>query len=95
MAVTVTQTVQTPQWAVWDIIAALDADTTATLNHSFSVVPFFVTLDALLTNFYVSQWIITSRSATQIVVTKGVGVGSGAAGAQLRVIAGRTVEQPF
>lgn len=88
MAVTVTAA--SPQGAytkVWTVIATADADTTATIPHGFGSAPFDVSIDPLLAQFYTSVWTITTIDATNIVLTKGTGAGSGNAGAQVRVTA--------
>lgn len=95
MAVTVTAVAQPSgqnvrgSLSIWDIIATADADTTATITHGLGggVAP----QDVQLTNLLqapagVSAWAVTGFSATQITLTKGTGVGSGNAGAQLRAI---------
>jgi len=46
-------------------------------------------LFALLAAAYLSQWTITTVDATNITLVKGTGVGSGAAGAQLRLFVAR------
>lgn len=94
MSVTVTAVTQAAgypprsQTSVWDVIATADADTTATITHGLIGTPQDIQITPLLqAPAAVSLWAVTTINSTQVVLTKGTGVGSGNAGAQLRVIA--------
>lgn len=76
-------------YKTFDVTATADADTTATIAHGFGAAPAEVSLRPLLANHYVSQWTVSAVDATNITLTKGTGVGSGNAGAQVRVQARR------
>ena len=92
MAVTVTQTNTTTasvNTKVYTIIATADADTTATITHGFGATPAVVALTPLLGQFYTSAWFASAQNASEIVLTKGTGVGSGNAGAQAQVTLSR------
>jgi DNA/RNA endonuclease YhcR with UshA esterase domain len=73
--------------AIFDVEATADADTTATITHGLGVVPQKVSIEMIAAAARTSLWIetIASRNATQVVLTKGTGAGSGAAGNQIRV----------
>jgi len=71
----------------WNIAADADADTTATIAHGFGVIPFNVSLIPLSAAARISNWILTSVDATNIVLTKTTTSGSGAAPVQATVIA--------
>lgn len=69
------------------VIATADADTTATIPHGMGVTPREVVLMPLLqAPAAVSDWAVTTKDATNVVLTKGTGVGSGNAGAQIEAI---------
>ncbi|MCI0402693.1 MAG: hypothetical protein L0212_04125 [Acidobacteria bacterium] len=69
-----------------DVTATVDADTTATIPHGMDGAVKMVTIVPLLqAPAAVSEWAVTTQDGTNIVLTKGTGVGSGNAGAQLRV----------
>lgn len=73
---------------VTDVEATADADTTATIPHGLGAAPLVVILTALAqAAAAVSEWAATTINATNVVLTKGTGVGSGAAGVQVRCIA--------
>jgi hypothetical protein len=86
MAVTVTKNagLSGVHHEVYDIIATANGDTAATINHGLGLTPKSLNLNALNTAYYTSTWVETSRSSTQVVVTK-VGTGGGNANAQIRV----------
>ena len=75
--------------AIFDVEATLDADTTIAIAHGLRVVPETYWFVELLAAAYLSQWTITTVDATNITLVKGTGVGSGAAGAQLRLFVAR------
>jgi len=85
MAVTVTPITTGINNTVFDVIATADADTTATCTHNQNSTGVWIMLVPLLDAAHTSRWIVSSITATTIVLTKGIGVGSGNAGAQLRV----------
>ncbi len=71
---------------VRDVVATADADTTATIPHGLGAIPGTVILTELLqVPAAISAWAATTIDTTNVVLTKGVGVGSGDAAAQLRV----------
>ena len=70
--------------SAWDVEATADADTTATITHNFGTTLCFAWLVPLAAPFYTSVWIISSVTANTVVLTKGIGGGSGAAGNQVR-----------
>ena len=72
---------------VWTAIATADADTTLTIPHGFSAAPVNVSFVPLLAAGVTSAWTLTTIDATNLVLTKGTGAGSGNAGAQIRVTA--------
>jgi len=81
-----------------EVEATADADTTATITHNMALTVAqqaalqpFIRLTPLLTQFYLSTWTAAFPDGNTVTLTKGIGVGSGAMGAQLRVI----VERPF
>jgi hypothetical protein len=93
MAVTVTPVSQPSGFnpratmAIFDIIATVDADTTATITHGLIGTPALITITPLLqASAAVSEWAATTINSTQVVLTKGTGVGSGNAGAQVRCV---------
>lgn len=70
--------------SAWDVEATADADTTATVTHNFGTTLVFAWLVPLAVVYYTSQWIISSITANTVVLTKGIGGGSGAVGNQVR-----------
>jgi hypothetical protein len=101
MAVTVTYTypvaglvpptaLQTHDLVMATVIADADADTTATIIHNMGMpataVP-IVEITPLLTMAFISGWYVDAAASTadQTVLTKGIGAGSGDAGAQIIV----------
>lgn len=87
MAVTVTTIFDGADSHIVDIIATADADTTATIPHTLGAAPAEVYITPLLqAPAAVSEWAATTIDATNVVLTKGTGAGSGNAGAQLRVV---------
>lgn len=87
-AVTVTPVVAGVTLHISDVIATADADTTATVPHGLAAAPSVVILTPLLqAPAGLSLWAATTINATNVICTKSTAVGSGNAGAQLRVIA--------
>lgn len=73
-----------------DVEATADADTTATIPHGLGAAP----LEAFVTELQQAQaalsaWAATTIDATNVVLTKSTAVGSGVAGAQIRVVINR------
>ena len=78
------------------VIAALDADTTATISHGFGLSATAIaagqpelTLVPILGAYYTSAWTAAYTDGNTITLTKGTGGGSGNAGVQLRFIVRR------
>lgn len=87
MAVTVTTIFTGTDSIIRDIIATADADTTATIPHGLGAAPAEVyTTELLQAPAALSAWAVTTIDATNVVLTKGTGAGSGNAGAQVRVV---------
>ena len=72
---------------VTDVEATLDADTTATIPHGMAdaAIKEVTLLPLLQVVAGLSLWAVTLQDAVNITCTKSVAVGSGNAGAQLRV----------
>ncbi len=87
MAVSITTVLAGVNAHVAEVEASADADTSATIPHGLSAAPDFVALVPLQAAARTSDWIATTIDGTNIVVEKTTGAGSGAAGAQLRVVA--------
>lgn len=87
MAVTVTNIKQGTYSAVFSIEMTADGDTTATWAHGLPSAPDDVDIVPLLPQAYIGQYRLTGITATQITVTKGNIVGSGAVGDAVRVVA--------
>ena len=87
MAVAVTPiSVAGPNGRSWTVTATADADTTATITHGFPDANYMITLLPLIqAACALSLWAVTGMTNTTITLTKGVGVGSGAANPQLVV----------
>ena len=87
-AVTITTVFDGPDSFIADVIATADADTTATIPHTLGAAPQEVTITQLISQALtaLSAWAVTTIDATNVVCTKLTSVGSGNAGAQLRVI---------
>jgi len=86
-AVSTTNVRRTADEYVFTVTATADADTvTASIPHGMGVIP-EVTLTQLIIQTVVSAalWTLTTLDATNLVLTKAVGVGSGNASPQLRV----------
>ena len=85
MAVNLTTVANRGNKRIVDVEATADADTTATIPHGMGQIPQHVTITELLQVVAaISAWAVTTIDATNVVLTKGVGAGSGAAGAQIR-----------
>ena len=89
MAFTVTPVFAGLTLFIADIIADADGDAASpNIPHGLGVAPLDVTITPLLqVAAGLSLWAATTIDATNIVVSKSVAVGSGVAGAQLRVTA--------
>jgi hypothetical protein len=77
----------------WDVEATADADTALTITHGL---PFadateadrrmVVIFEPIAAAHFLSEWLVTTRGATTLVITKSaLNAGSGAAGTQTRV----------
>jgi len=78
-----------PETKIADIEATADADTTATFAHGLGAAPAEVYFTYLLAAGALSLWRATTVDGTNVVCTKSTPVGSGAAGAQVRLIVKR------
>lgn len=89
MTVTVTTVLAGAYTFIADVEATADADTdTGSVAHGLGAAPQDVSLAALLqAEAAVSAWAVTTIDATNLVLTKGTGAGSGGAGDQVRVVA--------
>ena len=89
MAFTVTPVLAGTYAFVADIIADADADAASpNIPHGLGAAPVVVALCPLLqVAAGLSLWALTTVDAVNLVATKSVAVGSGVAGAQVRVIA--------
>lgn len=86
MAVTVTPVLAGIQLHISDVEATADADTTATVPHGLPSTPTVVLITPLQqAEAGLSLWAATTIDGTNVVATKSTAVGSGVAGAQLRV----------
>ena len=86
MAVTNTVVLNGTDSHIVDVEATADADTTATIPHTLSAAPQEVYVTPLAAAAITSGWRVTTIDATNVVLTKGTGGGSGAAGVQVRCI---------
>lgn len=85
-AVSLTVVAESQTCKIVDVVASADADTSATITHNFGVAPREALIENLLNAIAAaSDWAVTTRSTTQVVLTKSTAVGSGNAGAQIRV----------
>jgi hypothetical protein len=84
MAVTVTVVNDGVDEFVADVEATADADATATIPHTMGAIPRDATLTWLSVAATLSLWRVTTRDATNIVLTKSTPMSSGAAGNQVR-----------
>ena len=86
-AVTVTTVFDGADTFIADIEADADADTTATIPHTLAAIPQEVYVTPLQqVAAAISEWAATTIDATNVVLTKGTGAGSGVAGNQVRCI---------
>ena len=88
MAVTVTTILAGTSTFIADITATADADsTTGNVAHGLGAAPLDVSLCMLqvLATTAIPSWAITTKDATNLVAQKATGVGSGVAGAQVRM----------
>lgn len=74
---------------IWDITATADADTTTgNIAHGLGATPLFFSLTPLLqVPASLSLWALTTKDATNLVLTKATTASSGNAGAQIRLCA--------
>ena len=85
-AVTVTQDWRTNDAVEYTVIATADADTvTGNIAHGMGARPQVTLIPILQAPAGLSLWAATTIDATNVVATKSTAVGSGNAGAQLRV----------
>ncbi len=89
MAVTLTTVLAGTDKRIVDVEATADADTTATIPHSLGAAPLEPIITWRLLAATLSLWRATTIDGTNVVLTKSTTVGSGAAGAQARVIINR------
>lgn len=89
MAVTVTTVLAGVYTFIADVEATADGDTdTGNVAHGLPAAPQDVALCPLLqAEAGVSLWAVTTIDATNLVLTKSTGAGSGGAGNQVRVVA--------
>ena len=97
MAITATETpavaLRSATVKAWDIIATLDADTTAAVPHGMAALPGFditkvkVWMQAVLAPARLSLWIVTSVDAANINIAKATTAASGDAGVQAQLFA--------
>lgn len=87
MAVTVTTGVLTGHALIKQatVIAASDANTTATIAHGLGVTPEQVQITPLSNKGVLSRWFHASSNTTSVVLTKSTATGSGGATAQIKV----------
>jgi len=87
MAVTLTVVLNQGNRRIVDVVAGADADTTATIPHGMAdaAIKEVTLLPLLQVVAGLSLWAVTLQDAVNITCTKSVAVGSGNAGAQLRV----------
>ena len=87
MAVTVTVVQTGANTHTAEVEATADADTTATIPHGLGIKPTIVTVTGMIDQAAaaLSGWVVTTINATNIILTKSVAVGSGAAGVQVRM----------
>lgn len=88
MAVNIVPTVLGPNTKAWSVEATADGDTTAVIAHEFGEAPAFASIVPIAAAARVSLWTYAAN-ATNITLTKATGAGSGAAGAQVLVMAQR------
>lgn len=69
-----------------DVAATATADKTATINHGLAGTPQEPYLTALLQNYYLSRWAVTTLNSTQAILTKLSTAASANNAAQVRVI---------
>ncbi len=87
MAITITTVFAGTDTFIADIEATADADVSAVIPHLLGATPAEYTITNLLqASAGLSLWAITGVDATNVTCTASAAVGSGAAGAQIRVI---------
>lgn len=88
MALSNTLVRQAAEVNVTDVTATADADVGPhNVPHGLASTPLDVSLTPLQVEAYTSAWIVSSVTATNVVLTKANAVGSGVAGVQVRVVA--------
>ena len=86
MAVSAAEVTGGVKSSIWDVIATLDADVgPQVITHNFNTLIPFVVITPLLAAGALGQWAVTAFAANTITLTKANVVGSGNAGAQIRV----------
>jgi len=91
MAVTVTPVLAGANIYIADITATADADVTSgNIAHGLGAAPLDISLTPLKAEHYVSTPYVSTKDATNVVVTMSNASGSGVAGAQTRV----TIRRP-
>lgn len=88
MAITATPVVNNANYKSWTVEATADGDTTANIAHGMGVAPDLIVLTPMVAAARLSLWVATA-DATNIAIAKATTGGSGAAGAQLKVVAAR------
>lgn len=88
MATSSVAVVNNANYKSWNIIATADGDTTLVIAHGFGAIPDAVFLTPLTAAGRLSDW-IAATDATNITLTKTTVGSSGAAPAQLKVVAMR------
>lgn len=86
MAVTVTPVFAGTTLSIFTVEATADADVAAVVAHGLGAAPLKVTLVPLAPQFYVSTWSVGVVDAVNVNLAKANAVGSGVAGAQVRVL---------
>lgn len=71
----------------WNVVASSDGDTAGTITHGFGAAPALVFFTPLLVIAYTSLWVITSISASEIILGKTSAGTSSSTAAQVRVTA--------
>jgi len=86
MAVTVANIISGTLLHKGSVIATADGDTTATIPHGLPAIPDEVVIERLTGAAILSDWLITTVDATNVVLTKTTAAGSGAAPIQINVV---------
>lgn len=83
--VTITTIEEGEVWKTVDVVADSDADTQAVITHGMGVTPVVAGLEPEDAAARLSDWIVLSRSSSQVVIGKTTDTGSGTTNAQVRV----------